>query len=69
MDNNYSISSSRALPANRRTVILAIHLGFNTPKYFYKVFRQAMGTTPRKYRLAQIAKLREAEDAQAKDQQ
>jgi len=44
-------------------------VGFNTPKYFYKVFLKATGTTPRKYRLAQISKLREAENAQAEDHQ
>ena len=44
-------------------------VGFNTPKYFHKVFRQAMGMTPRKYRLAQIAKLHEAENPQDEDQQ
>lgn len=35
-------------------------IGFHSPKYFYKLFRSATGTTPRKYRLAQVAQRRKA---------
>jgi LacI family transcriptional regulator len=49
--------------------VVSQQVGFNTPKYFYKVFRKATGTTPKQYRLAQISKLREAEKAQAENQQ
>ena len=39
---------------------IARQVGFNSPKYFYRVFRTAMGMTPRKYRLAEIARRRKA---------
>ena len=44
---------------------VARQVGFNTEKYFYMVFRKAIGSTPRKYRLAQLAKIREAEEAES----
>ena len=47
---------------------VARQVGYNTEKYFYKVFRQATGTTPRKFRQAQIAKLREAENSEFQSQ-
>ena len=35
---------------------IARQVGFKTETYFFRVFRKAMGTTPRKYRLANRAK-------------
>jgi LacI family transcriptional regulator len=49
--------------------VVSRQVGFNTPKYFYKVFRKATGTTPKQYRLAQISKLREAENSGTENQQ
>ena len=58
------------LIATKATInVIARQVGFSTAKYFYKVFRKATGTTPRKYRLAQISKLRKAENSGTEDQQ
>lgn len=42
---------------------IARQVGFRTETYFFRIFRQAMGTTPKKYRLAQTTRLGGAEDA------
>ncbi len=44
---------------------IAKKVGFLTPKYLYKVFRTATGTTPMKYRKAQLDKLHETPNAEA----
>jgi len=43
---------------------IARQVGFSTATYFFKVFRRAMGMTPRQYRLAHIPGLREADEAE-----
>ena len=43
---------------------IARRVGFNTQTYFGRVFRKAMGMTPRQYRLAHIARLRKAEESE-----
>jgi LacI family transcriptional regulator len=48
---------------------VAIQAGFNTPKYFYKVFGKAMGMTPGDYRKAHIAKLREPDSPEPQNEQ
>jgi len=42
---------------------IARRVGFDTQTYFGRIFRKAMGMTPRQYRLAHIASLHEAEEA------
>jgi len=47
---------------------IAEQIGYASENHFFKVFREAMGTTPRKYRLAQAAKGREAKNGRLKPQ-
>ena len=44
---------------------VARRAGFSTEKYFFRVFRKATGTTPRKYRVAQISKRNQAGQAES----
>jgi len=48
---------------------IARQVGFDTQTYFGKVFRKAMGMTPRQYRLAQTAKGGEAQSSQTDNRQ
>jgi len=52
------------LIGTRQSVVsIARQIGFRTEPYLFRVFRKQMGMTPRQYRLAHIASLREAEKA------
>ena len=46
-----------------RVKIISEQVGFTTEKHFFRAFRKAIGTTPRQYRLAQTARLREDENS------
>ncbi len=45
-----------------RVKVISEQVGFTTEKHFFRSFRKVMGTSPRQYRLAHAAKLREAEN-------
>ena len=58
------------LVATKATVkAVAEQVGFTTEKHFFKVFRDVTGMTPRKYRLAQMAKLLNAENVETDSRQ
>jgi LacI family transcriptional regulator len=46
-----------------RVKVISEQVGFTTEKHFFRAFRKAIGTTPRQYRLAQTARLREDENS------
>lgn len=49
--NNVKISEARKLMETTKMSLLDISLecGFNSPQYFYKIFRSRMGCTPKEY--------------------
>jgi len=57
------------LVATKTTVkAIAEQTGFTSGKHFFKVFRETTGMSPRKYRLVQAARLREAESSETHGQ-
>jgi LacI family transcriptional regulator len=58
IERSCELLTATKLPSRK----IAGQVGFSTETYFCRIFRGTMGMTPKKYRLAHAAKLREAEN-------
>ena len=59
IERSCELLTATKLPSRK----IARQVGFSTETYFCRIFHRTIGMTPKNYRLAQAAKLRQAEDA------